>query len=112
MKKYPIHTMMGELQERLITLKETLASCPSNIVLKRKVEDLQKMLTIYDLQRRLQYQKNVLASIPSSSYMKSCVEKTEAQLTAAVLLAPAAERAPAPAQEAAQDEVPSVQKVG
>ena len=101
---------MGELQDRLFELKKALASCPSNFVLRRKVEDLQKMLAISDLQRKLQHQKSVLASIPSSSYMKSCVEKTEAQLTAAVLLAPAAERAPA--QEAAQDEAPRVQKVG
>ena len=81
MKIYPNHTMMGELQDRLLKLKEALASCPSNFVLRRKVEDLQKMLAISDLQRKLQHQKSVLASIPSSSYMKSCVEKTEAQLT-------------------------------
>ena len=112
MKKYPNHTMMGELQGRLYKLKKALASCPSNFVLKRKIEDLEKMLAISDLQRKLQHQKSVMALIPSSSYMKSCVEKTEVQLTAAVLLAPAVERAPDPAQEAAQDEVPSVQKVG
>ena len=62
------------------------------------------MLKISDLQRKLQHQKSVLASIPSSSYMKSFVEKTEAQLTAAMLLAPAVELVSAPGQEAAQQD--------
>ena len=99
--------MMGELQDRLQKLKKhSWKSC-----VKKKIVDLEEILTIADLQRKLQHQRSVLASIPSSSFMKSCVEKTEAKLTAAVHLAPAVERAPAPAQEAAQDEVPSVQKV-
>ena len=110
MKKYPNHTMMGELQGRLYKLKKALASCPSNFVPERKIEDLEKMLAMSNLQRKVQYQNSVLAlaSIPSRSYMKRCVEKTDAKLTAAVLLTPAVEGAPAPAQEAA----PCVQKVG
>ena len=99
--------MMGELQDRLQMLKKS--PDPFGCV-KKKIVDLEEILTIADLQRKLQHQRSVLASIPSSSYMKSCVEKTEAELTAAVLLAPAVERAPA--QEAAQDEAPRVQKVG
>ena len=103
MKTYPNHTMMGELQDRLIKLKEAFASCPSKFAVKRKIEDLEEMLMISDLQRKLKHQRSVSASLPSSSTMKSLVKKTEAQLAAAVLLAPAVEHVPAPAQEAVQD---------
>ena len=101
MKKYPNNTMMGELQDRLQKLQRS----PSNFgrAVKRKIEDLEKMLLIADLQRKLQHQRSVSASLPSSSSMKSLVKKTEAELAAAVLLAPAVEHVPAPAQEAVQD---------
>ena len=85
--------MMGELQERLLQLRKSSAP-----FVKQKILDLEKMLLISDLQRKLQHQRSVSASLPSSSTMKSCVEKTEAQLAAAVLLAPAVERAPDPGQ--------------
>ena len=57
--------MMGELQGRLYKLKKALAACPSNFVLERKIEDLEKMLAMSNLQRKVQYQKSVLASIPT-----------------------------------------------
>ena len=93
MKKYPNYTMMGELQDRLLQLKKSPA-----LFVRQKIVDLEKILLISDLQRKLQHQRSVSASLPSSSTMKSCVEKTEAQLAAAVLLAPAVERAPDPGQ--------------
>ena len=91
--------MMGELQDRLQKLQRS----PSNFTtcVKRKIEDLEKMLLIADLQRKLQHQRSVSASLPSSSTMKSLVRKTEAQLAAAVLLAPAVEHVPDPGQEEA-----------
>ena len=97
MKKYPNDTMVGELQNRLLQLKR------APLALKQKIVDLEKMLLIADLQRKLQHQRSVSASLPSSSSMKSLVKKTEAELAAAVLLAPAVEHVPAPAQEAVQD---------
>ena len=100
MKKYPNNTMMGELQQRLLQLRKFPLPAP---IVKQKISDLEKMLLIADLQRKLQHQRSVPASLPSSSTMKSLVKKTEAQLAAAVLLAPAVEHVPAPAQEAVQD---------
>ena len=106
MKTYPNHTMMGELQDRLIKLKEAFASCPSKFAVKRKIEDLEEMLMISDLQRKLKHQRSVSASLPSSSSMKECVAKTEALLAAAVGLRPAAAVVlPAPGRDPAQDEV-------
>merc|ERR1711949_13688 len=89
--------MVGELQDRLLQLKR------APLALKQKIVDLEKMLLIADLQRKLQHQRSVSASLPSSSSMKSLVKKTEAELAVAVLLAPAVEHVPAPAQEAVQD---------
>ena len=103
MKKYPNNTMMGELQQRLLQLRKFPLPAP---IVKQKILDLEKMLTIADLQRKLQHQRFVLSHCPS---MKECVAKTEAQLAAAVHLRPApavAHPAPGrdPAQEAAQDD--------
>merc|ERR1711994_1126551 len=89
--------MVGELQDRLLQLKRRRREVIFLPSLNQKILDLEKMLLISDLQRKLQHQRSVSASLPSSSTMKNCVKKTEAQLAAAVLLAPAVERDPAPA---------------
>merc|ERR1711994_304259 len=95
--------MVGELQDRLLQLKRRRREVIFLPSLNQKIEDLEKILLIADLQRKLQHQRSVSASLPSSSSMKSLVRKTEAQLAAAVLLVPAVEHVPAPAQEAVQD---------
>ena len=43
MKKYPNNTMMGELQQRLLQLRKFPLPAP---IVKQKILDLEKMLTI------------------------------------------------------------------
>ena len=65
MKKYPNNTMMGELQQRLLQLRKFPLPAP---IVKQKILDLEKMLTIADLQMSEEAATSEICVVTLSQY--------------------------------------------